>query len=235
MPVMRFDKEQHKYYVDGAEYPGVTTVLSAMGLSDNRWAEEHHRRRGSAVHDIASLLNEVVRNGLDSFDSPADLINASRWDVASTSTPLVKRGIAYAKFLHECKFQPVYVEQAVFSTTLKLAGTLDSWGWLRGNWEPGTILLDIKSGAPAPSASIQIALYDHLLHACCPDTPATDKLFALQLKDDETYRIHPLPNDRRYLNLGLSAVNLYHWRQSHNLLPKQNGDNHGKQQSPFGT
>jgi hypothetical protein len=226
MPTLRFEAEPHKYYLDDVELPSVTNVLNVMGLTDNTWAKDHHRRRGTAVHDLCSLLDEVMMaHPHQVWESHWDIIAQSSWDMEKTHPKLVPYGLAYARFLQQSGFVAKYVELTVCSPSMRLAGTLDRWGHLNGFFGQGSVLIDIKSGAPAPASVIQISLYDHLFHEWVADAPVTDRMFALQLKDTEDFKLHPLPIDKRNLHLGLSAVSLYHWRNSNRLV--KNGANNG--------
>jgi hypothetical protein len=205
------DDGRHDYYLNGSKRPSVTTVMKAEGLTDYQWCDEDDRTRGDRVHKIAQLISRNWRGS-----SVAEVVANSRWDPAQTDPRLLGYGYATASFLLKTGFRPIMVEQPVGSTDLNLCGTLDAVGLL----PDGTMLLpDYKSGAPLPGVWIQMALYAYMLERTYG--LKVDAIAPVHVKKDGEFKMWPTqPPGGVNLAMGISAVNLYHWRAQHKMLPK---------------
>ena len=53
-PYLEFNPIEHRYYVDGAEYPSVTQVLDRAGLISEFCKDEEARERGLTVHQVTA-------------------------------------------------------------------------------------------------------------------------------------------------------------------------------------
>ena len=216
MPDFRFDPKAHRYFWGDEELVSVTRVLEAMRISDNSWIKQEYRDRGTAVHDICDLIDQDTA-GRDCATSEA-LIEASQWEPGTTTPELVGYGMAYAAFRVATKFFPLLIEERVYSASLRLAGTLDRFGvWANGGGAEAKVLVDIKSGIPALSARIQTALYQYLLERGTKTDTIVDLRAAVHLQPDGAFRIYRY-EDKHDIQVGLSAVNLYHWMKNNKLL-----------------
>jgi hypothetical protein len=150
---IEFEPVAHTYSVAGQAYDGVTRVISAVLRDQSRWWKPEDRMRGTMVHAIT------------------EAIDAGDWDADATVIPdgfdrqgIIQRGEAYQHFIHLSGFQALKVECRVASPSLRLAGTLDRFGLIAKGTHAGRhAILDLKSGAPTPSAILQAALYQKLL------------------------------------------------------------------------
>lgn len=214
MTEFRFDPKEHRYFYGDEELISVTRVLEAMRISDSSWIKQEYRDRGTAVHDICDLIDDGTTD--QNFATPEDLIDTSQWEPGTTTPELVGYGMAYASFRVAAKFEPLLIEERLYCSSLRLAGTLDRFGtWANGN---GTAqaLIDIKSGVPTISARIQTALYQYMLEVGSR-TGVVDIRAAVHLQPDGKFRIYRY-EDKQDIQVGLSAVNLYHWMKNNKLL-----------------
>lgn len=186
MSEVSFDEVKHKYSYEGLTLPSVTQILSAVGLPDLSIIPavtlQWKAELGTMVH-LATELDD--QNELD-YDSLDDRI-----------IPYLE---AYQRFKDESAFEVKEIEKIVFDPVLGYAGKLDRFGVMRGK----PALLDIKTGTFDPlSVGPQTAAYAKPFGKC--------NRYALQLKDDSSYKLHRLNNDNDF-NIFLSALNLYKWK-----------------------
>ena len=198
-----FDQIEHKYTVDGVEFPSVTKVLSDMQLrKSGPWEQGYHRARGHAIHKGCCYVEEGV------------------WDPAQTDERILPYIMAYQRWLHaEGKgFRSELREQPVASARFNVAGTLDLWG----HRDDGKrVLIDLKRGANRNDkawshAFIQTALYGALLEES--QGLGTDERIVLVLMDDGKYCPFSRNGGTNDLQLGLSAVTLWWHKKNHGLL-----------------
>lgn len=186
MPTLDFIAAEHRYLLDGdRELPSVTAILKDAGLVDDDWFTEASRMRGEYVHLACRMLDddELAEESID---------------------PAIQPYLdAYRKFLNVAKPEWIYVEHRVFDPVLGYAGTLDRAGAVYGD----KYLIDLKSGGMPPSTGPQTAAY----RRCLPQ-PHTWKRAALQLKDDGTFKLHPL-TDRADEAVFTSALTLWQWKR----------------------
>ena len=210
---LTFDPHEHRYTLDGNDVPSVTAVLSAEGLSGdgNGFWKEEHRKRGTAVHQIALLISKRQITG----NTAEEIINNSLWSPEGTRpASLIPYGYALAEYLHASGFRPEIAETSVCSAKLGIAGTLDAWGKLP---DGSTLLVDYKSGNPTAAADIQSALYCALLEEALGIK--SDHRVIVWLNPDGTYKAFPpRPPGGADLAIGVAAISLYHWRKRHSML-----------------
>jgi hypothetical protein len=183
---IKFDEERHKYTNDGINIPSVTTILGAVGLPDLSaipvTALQWKAELGTMVH-LATELDDL-----------------GELDDGSLDDRIVPFLEAYRRFKSESGFEIIDMEKVVYDPTLKYAGKLDRFGILNGK----RTLLDIKTGVFDPlSVGPQTAAYAKSYGKC--------NRYALQLKDDGTYKLHRLNNQNDF-NIFLSALNIYKWK-----------------------
>lgn len=165
-PVFTFDPNEHRYFLDSVEIPGVTTVLKTVGLAEHRFGFGEAQYRGLHVHSACELL--------DLHDLDWHTIHPP-W-----------RGYvdAYDHFLTDTGFAPELIEFQTYHPAYRFAGTLDRRGQLNGR----NVLIDLKTGQPEDWWKFQLAGYKLLGQSKFAD----DDRYALQLNEDGTYKLHPL-------------------------------------------
>lgn len=179
----------HQYFMDGKEVPSVTAILKAAGLYDEDYFTEESRARGSYVHKacLYHLQDDLVE------DMPAEY-----------------RGYveAFKLFMAESECKPILeqCEVPLFSHIFRYGGTPDMPCMFKGRKS----LVDIKTGAEAPTTGVQLAGYVQLM-----DT-LSDR-YALYLKADGKYKLKPYV-DRKDIQIFNAALTLYHWRKKEGLL-----------------
>ena len=162
---LRYDPVEHRYWLEDRELISVTTALKEARFLDDRWFSDEASERGTYVHQACDLLDD---------------------DNLASYLPQVNGYIAaYQKFLHEAQPDWRLREHQVCDATLGYAGTLDRAGYLNGRW----VLVDIKTGGPAPWHGLQLAAYGRLTPS--PDTGARPARFDLYLTERGTYALIP--------------------------------------------
>lgn len=190
---IKLDKERHVYTVGDRVVPGVTSILTNLGIIDTRWFDEQSRIRGDRVHTATQFHDE----------------GGVCWDTMdSRIRPYVE---GYLAFLQDTGFRPHLIEHIVYARDLDYGGTLDRTGWLPGRMREQYILLDIKSGSLQPWAALQTAAYQHaLLTDPLQHTPLAR--YGLQLKSNGDYSFKPYP-DPSDLQYWLSCVNVFNFKR----------------------
>jgi hypothetical protein len=187
---LRFEPEQHRYFFGQIPMPSVTQVLDRENDYGGVPPEtlEAARQFGTHVHEANFLM---LRHQLE-------------WRTLDPS--LVSFVSAARKFILEQRITVLAAELRLCDPDLRFAGTLDVLGvWKHNEW-----IFDWKSASTMPrTAPLQLAAYDHLYKKNYGGRPR--KRAGVQLKADGTYAIHPYA-DPRDMNLFLSALNLWHWR-----------------------
>ena len=203
--MLEFDIKTHTYRLDGRPVPGVTGVLTAVGLSNQfytggptpaEFGQEGHR-----------LVRYVINKTIDDYV----------YDPAFA--PWMAQIVAFVK-----KYNPVPLtpdEAPVVSRKLQYAGTMDFVGYLHDH-DRGLWILDWKfwsqpSRQALASAGLQTAAYslawremggkDHYRRGAVWFGEENFKLYALSDPADET--------------TWRSALNTYRFREKHNLLERE--------------
>lgn len=187
MPELVLDSE-HRYWYGGRRIPGVTQILSELGLIDKRWFTEDARRRGTAVHAAVhyhlekdldwSRLDERIRGFVD----------------------------AAISFLDDAHFVPEQVETRVVHLGPPIwAGTLDAAGLM---WSDPAVA-DWKSGGMHPVTGLQTSGYDLALG---PIPGASQwkrrRRLGVELRNNGTYRKTDFDDRRDYQRM-LAAADLH--------------------------
>jgi hypothetical protein len=173
--------------------PSVTAILQAVGLGGDfsrvpAAALEVARARGSAVH--AAIEGHHYGYGTDLED---------RWK------PYLA---GYERFLLETGHKPTLSEFAVESARWRYCGHPDRVGMTLGHrclydWKTSDIL-ELKP------VSYQLAAYEQAWNEQHPTQPI-HACYAVQLKRDGTYRLHPI-NTKAVLHVFQAATIVIHAR-----------------------
>lgn len=185
--MLTFDRFTHTYRWNGAVVPSVTQILGQLtDLSMiPRDVLERKRQIGTWVHEAIEL------------DLAGDL------DESSINDSWRGYFNGWRKFQAEAGFVMLESERQVYSSKYAYAGTLDLFGDLP---KLGRSLIDTKCTATLyPTVGPQTAAY-----AEAHGAPKA-KRFALQLKPDGTYNLHPCA-DRGDLGVFMAALTLFNWR-----------------------
>ena len=191
MPDLLFLEDSHRYILDGAELPSVSTLCAPLHNASYqdapKWQMEAAAERGTAVHLATVQLEQT-----------------GQAQTEESYAPYVR---AYAAFLSEHEAAWSLTEQPLYHPELLFAGTPDRYGLLDGK----ATIVDVKTtyAVQKPLVRAQLNLYRLLLLA--KGLPV-EKLTVLHLKPDGTYKLVPVPMDEP-LALALITV--------HNALPKR--------------
>jgi hypothetical protein len=122
--------------MDGERLPSITQMLTISGHSDDTWYTQESADRGTAIHQAATR-----------FDLGA---------LELADVPEGHRGSVSAYIAASRALRPVWelIEVAMVDPTWTWCGRPDRIGRVLGS----RACLEIKSGAPEPSHSLQLAL-----------------------------------------------------------------------------
>jgi hypothetical protein len=177
----------HRYY-DGVEYVGVTACLRP--LQDARWWTDEARQRGTYAHEAIAL---------DLAGDLADQPDADWWGrVVAARTFLAEHGAVTEGF-----------ELMVGDSSLRLAGTIDWCGTVRGV----PTVLDWKPAADNGVTGLQLAAYAHLLFLS--DHVVRQRL-CVHLDDDGTYAV-TTHTDRQDWPTFRALLTIESWRRAHGI------------------
>jgi hypothetical protein len=138
--MLTFDESRHAYQWCGTPVPGVTEVIASAGLiAGLDWMDEASRIRGQAVHRACELDD---KGALD--ESTVDDIVA----------PYLA---AWRKFTAEHKPTWHTIEERVYNTSFRYAGTVDRAGRLAKH--RARCVVDIKTGMRSRATGVQLAAY----------------------------------------------------------------------------
>lgn len=186
-PKLRFDADQHRYWLDGRELPSVTTVLKGVGIIDpSKYAGGDAALRGTYVAEATAMFD---RGGLaDDMMDPRLIPYLAAWEL----------------FIRENHVEMILIEERVWNRNYMYAGTLDrTMVFQNHHW-----LIDIKTGARERWHALQTAAYLRALQ----QGPYPYKRGAVYLKPDGTYRldVHDSPDD---WDVFLAALAVHNWKE----------------------
>jgi hypothetical protein len=199
---IELDLETHEYLFEGQRVPGVTKILTALGLVDSRWFSDLARDRGSAVHKAVEL----------------QLLGKLDW--TSVDPRIVGYVKAAVKFCEVAGIETgpgTYVERPVYHPLLRYAGTPDLEAVAFR--DPSTI--DWKSGGTG-MAGLATAGYEMARRACDGAGAPMRRRIVVQLREDGTYKKHDLIDPYDY-GAWTSAVSLYNRYHAHKKERAENG------------
>lgn len=190
---LAFDEETHRYWLDDAEVPSVTTVLAGAGLVDWTYCNEWARERGSLVH---KAIHIELTSGLD-WASVDELFH-----------PYISAALAA---LQDMRCETKVSEGRVFSRLYGYAGTLDWIGIVDGKLS----LFDWKTGPTVPAYALQTAAY---ADAYAEETgQRVERRYAVRLKQDGTYCFEPFASRDDIVNFR-AALRVVQWKREKGLL-----------------
>lgn len=186
--MLTFDAENHKYYWNGKEVPGVSHILKTTGITrDYERVDNFYRERGIHVHKAIELYTKGTLDE-DSLDTENVL-------------PYFN---AYLAFLKKYTYTPKHSELMLYSEEYNFAGTIDQYSALDSHLGIGDFKVTENSDK---AADIQMCGYAVLIKENFHQWP--EFRMALELHGDETfdplfYRTNPL--------IWKSVMDLYAWK-----------------------
>lgn len=169
-----FYPASHRYRLDGAWVPGVTTILGVLDkpglrkwaassvaefVADNRATVEnlYAAGRGPMVAALKETpwqkTSDAATRGTTLHDFAEQIVKGEEVDVPDAQVPLVEQAI---RFMEDYHVEPLLVEACVGSREHRYAGKLD----LIADTTLGRVILDWKSGKRIyPTFAFQLAAY----------------------------------------------------------------------------
>lgn len=187
--------------LDITDWPRVTQVLSATGISDFSKIRnaDFYLQRGQDIH----LICESIDKGESDWWSDGDLAGYAN---------------AYQLFKKETGFIPELIEHPVFNEVRKYRGTLDRTGRFPNRKRKA--IVDIKSGVVADWTRLQTIAY-----ANCLPNPEEFERYGLSLAGNGKYKLTaPFDNDLADRNYFFSLVNAVHGRSIYGKAESWEGE-----------
>ncbi len=167
-PVIEFDEEKHKYYVDGVEKPSVTTILGYV-------TADHYGQINEAV------LRQAAQRGSDVHEACQMIDYGCEAEVDPVTAPYVE---AYLQFLNDYRPKWDEIEQKHYSER-GFCGTVDRMGTL--NYKP--CVLDIKTTGSPTKMQYLVYAAQLVAYSMFYEDGADFKRYILFLKKDGKYRL----------------------------------------------
>ena len=185
--MVTFDAESHTYRDGGRRVTSVTQAISKAGLMEHYSCDPYYLERGTAVHLACELWDKGTLNE-DALD-PALVPYLEGWKLFTAETGAV--------------WDLTGIEQRVFSSSHRYAGTLDRIGTVNNR----RALVDIKSGVPQPWTALQLAAYSHAIGEIC-------ERMAVHLPGDGKYKIHSyrIEDYGRDFRVFAAALTVANWK-----------------------
>lgn len=175
MAKLLFFDTGHKYTLDGEELPSVSEVtrfISREVYGDiGQYNLDRAAERGTAVHKATEILDKY-----------------GTVEISTDIEPYIKAYIAFRKE-HDCKWE--LIEAARYDPDRRYAGTLDRLGTVDGE----LAIVDIKTTATISPAHKKIYTAALNLYRRMFPERRIKKLLIVQLRKDETYKLHRLDID----------------------------------------
>lgn len=199
---LQFCKLTHEYRLpDGAWVPGVTEILSAVGVS-----VDFEELGGLSATTAAAIerkrdIGQALHADAHAFDDD-DL-------VLESVDPLVRPYLdAWIEFRRNTGIRPLVRERRVYHSAWRYAGTLDG---LFATPQGQVVLVDIKTGNPTDSGcQWQTAAYAEAYRAEHPEQRIHDR-WGVHLKPGQIvpYQVHPYDSWRDVLEFQAFTTTFY--------------------------
>ena len=187
---IEFSESDHRYLVDGVEYPSVTTILEDLYLTPQYYLGTQAKQRGKAVHEAALLYD------------------AGELDESTTDAVVLGYLKGYTAFIRDSGFEITQSERMVCSTKHRFAGRMDRYGTLAGV----PAILDLKTGSIPDTAGLQTAAY---AIAWQEETSIQCwRRIALRLDSDGTYMVREYEQNNSDSLTFLAALRVWKWKRN---------------------
>ena len=184
-----FDPKTHSYYISGSPVPSTTQVIKEAGLlGDTSHYSPEAAQRGTLVHEATAMYDR------------------SELDVETLDPQLMPYLNAWVKFCADTGMEPVIIEQQLYTSDYRFAGTIDrAWPAQSGKH---LVVCDIKTGALPVWLPLQLGGYSLLCNAL--------EGMGVELRDDGTYRAQSYgPKEIiEARKVFLAALTVTHWKRS---------------------
>ncbi len=203
--LIEFDVSAHRYTVDGAVVPNVTSILQPISAYRNfdKTKMETARQKGIAIHKMVELS---CRNRLQSVPD---------WMVPARDE--------WFKFCDVSQFEVIESELRVYNQLYRYAGTLDLYGTImvKKKWSQAVrmqVYIDIKrSFLGGATIGYQIAAYAEAHRMGLTKIAVSPfKRFALVIREDGHFKLEEYKDPKDYLHF-LTCLNWQRLKEKHNV------------------
>jgi len=142
-PELRFDPDEHRYWIGDMELHGVTSIMQRLGLVNYSapWYTDEARERGVILHACCA---QVDQDKLDWGEVPLEMYDEV---------------VAYYSWKQRSGFKVKQTEKELASRVYYYAGTPDAWGTI----DDLPVVIDRKRGTANKATRWQLAGYAQLV------------------------------------------------------------------------
>jgi hypothetical protein len=184
---LEFDRELHRFKLDGRPVPSFTQCLVVSGLVDTTWFTEYGRQRGSSVHTATHYFDEGDLN--------PDYLDGEQTGYLE----------AWDKVSRDYGFKWFAIEKPVYSIPLQVAGIPDRVGmW---NRDIHGVVVEIKTGELYPVTGVQLSLQQ----ACIDPQPR--HRIGVRLYNNGRYELKEFKNYHDW-DVAKAALTITHFKRA---------------------
>lgn len=198
--ILKFFDEKHIYELDGEMIPCVSEIArfaSREIYGDvSQYTLDQAAERGTKVHKATEVLDKY-----------------GECEIAEDIALYLK---AYVQFVKDYSPEYICIEKAFASQEMRFAGTLDRVAIINGK----RIIIDIKTSYQVQKVLARIQLPGYSILYEENEKKPVDELWILHLKNDGTYKIVKIDNDK---TLFLACLSLHKALEKKKRKVKDNG------------
>lgn len=193
-----FNDENHTASDNGINVPRVSHILEEAGFT--------------GFAGVSPLIMKAACAFGQNAHTACSLWDNNDLDVESLDPALAPYLEAYKKFKADYHVNIIHDELKVYSKLWGFCGRLDKYAEAMQKYG----IIDLKTGSSIyPATAIQTGLYE--VGAKEEHKLKVQFRMCVHLKGDATYSIHGY-KDKQDIQVGLAAVQTYHWKARHKLL-----------------
>jgi hypothetical protein len=156
---------------NGDYYSSVTTILQSLPPSPHfiKWLKENGSD-SDKIRDEAAARGTVIHQAIERINNNEEVRVDTRFKIKdgyerTLTFDEIHAVLGYLKAREELGIVPVANEMQVFCSEHKYAGTLDMLAYVGDD----LYIIDIKTGALSPSATLQLSAYQYALENDYPE------------------------------------------------------------------
>jgi len=196
LDIIDTDDGGHFYTYNGKRVPNVTEILELTDvLLQNSFYKERKEAAAIRGREVHLATADIDRGG------------PVWWTDQDEIMPYT---LAWKQFKVDYDFQPLFIEQPIYSRAFRYAGTCDRFGSIHLPGGRRAVVLEIKAVATiGEHVALQLAGYNQLY---APDSDKRD-LIAVQLKPTGRYVVHNFTERiDHHTMIFLAALSLARWK-----------------------
>lgn len=192
--MLEFDNEAHIYYYNGEVVPNVTSIIEMTGLTNFSFIPQNDLKMACQYGDLSHKITIYTDLGIDKLEDIVALNEAlkEKYQNFNIKKCLVRNYESYKQFLKDYDYNPLMIEEQMYSHKYKFAGTMDRVCLINGK----EYILDFKTGVKSKTCGIQTSAYKILLEELNPKYKKIKRAI-LHFENEGGYKLYleDKPND----------------------------------------